>query len=88
MVAILHNDEHIPITRLCTLLELSRSQYYRKVKQMRDYRVRGQARQTLRTFAERAEALARQYTFYGHRKIHALLRRGGYAVSRYQVYTF
>jgi transposase InsO family protein len=84
----IHCDEHIPITRLCTVLNLSRSQFYRKVKQMRDYRVRGQARQTLCPFAERAEGLARQYTFYGHRKIHALLRREGYAVSRYQVYTF
>jgi transposase InsO family protein len=84
----LHTDEHVSITRLCTLLVVSRSQFYRKVKQMRDYRVRGQARQTLRAFAERAAALARQYTFYGHRKIHALLCREGYAVSRYQVYTF
>lgn len=82
----IHQDEQIPITRLCTVLEVSRSQFYRKVKQMRDYRVRGEARQTLRAFAERAEALARQHVFYGHRKIHALLRREGYAVSRYQVY--
>lgn len=88
MISTIHHEERIPIARLCTLLELSRSQFYRTVKQMRDYRVRGQARQTLRPFAERAEALARRYTFYGHRKIHALLRREGYAVSRYQVYTF
>lgn len=87
-IAMLHSDEQVSISRLCTVLEVSRSQFYRKVKHMRDYRVREEARQTLRPFAERAEALARQYPFYGHRKIHALLRREGYAVSRYQVYTF
>ena len=88
MITTIHHEEHLPIARLCTLLNLSRSQFYRKVKQMRDYRVRRQARQTLHAFAERAEGLARRYVFYGHRKIHALLRREGYAVSRYQVYTF
>lgn len=88
MITTIHHDDQLPIARLCTLLDLSRSQFYRKVKQMQDYRVRGEARQTLRPFAERAEALARQYVFYGHRKIHALLRREGYGVSRYQVYTF
>jgi len=87
-ITMIHHNEHIPIARLCALLEVSRSQFYRKVKQMCDYRVRGKARQTLRPFAERAEVLARQYVFYGHRKIHALLRREGYIVSRYQVYTF
>ena len=30
----LHHDEHISITRLCTLLEVSRSQFYRKVKEI------------------------------------------------------
>jgi putative transposase len=84
----MYRDDHISIMRLCTVLDLSRSQFYRKVKQMRDYRVRGQARQTLCAFAERAGGLVRRYVCYGHRKIHALLCREGYAVSRYQVYTF
>lgn len=88
MITRIHHDDHLPIARLCTLLEVSRSQFYRNVKSMRDYRVCGQARQTLRPFAERAEALARQYVAYGHRKIHALLRREGFTASRYQVYTF
>lgn len=84
----MYQDEHIPIIRLCALLDVSRSQFYRKVKEMCDYQVRGQARQTIRAFAERAEALAGRYVCYGHRKIHALLKREGYAVSRHQVYTY
>jgi putative transposase len=87
-IRMVQQEEHLPITRLCTLVGLSRSQFYRKVKQMRDYRVRGNVQQPPCTFAERAEALARRYVFYGHRKIHALLRREGYAMSRYHVYTF
>jgi transposase InsO family protein len=35
---------------------------------------------------ERAEVLAKEYTFYGHRKIHALLIREGFKTSSYEVY--
>jgi hypothetical protein len=50
-IAMLHSDEQVSISGLCTVLEVSRSQFYRKVKHMRDYRVREEARQTLRPFA-------------------------------------
>lgn len=83
----IHQEGHLSISRLCTVLEVSRSQFYRKVKQMHDYRVRRHARQPLGVVAERAEGLAKRYVCYGHRKIHALLRREGYVVSRYQVHT-
>lgn len=79
-------EEQASIHRICAVLAISRSQYYRKVKRMRDYTVRDHARQPCHPFAERAEALAKQYVHYGHRKIHALLRREGLVVSRYQVY--
>ncbi len=73
MIRQIHSEERLPIIRLCHVLDISRSQFYRQVKSMRDYRVREHARQTLRSFAERAEGLARKYPLYGHRKIHALL---------------
>jgi len=72
--------------RLCTVLELSRSQYYRTVRGMRDYRERPRRELLEPTLAGRVEHLARQYVHYGHRKIHALVRRSGIEVSRYQIY--
>lgn len=81
-------EEQVPISRVCQVLEISRSQYYRKVNGMRDYRKRERTRtpQPPR-LAERAEELALKYRVYGIRKIHALLRREGFRVSLYQVYT-
>jgi transposase InsO family protein len=89
-VAVTGREEQVPIRRLCQVLDISRSQYYRKVNGMRDYfrrsrdeRVRQEQPPSL---AERAQELALKYRFYGHRKIHALLRREGFSVSLYQVY--
>jgi enolase len=61
----IQSEEHIPITRVCDVLQISRSEYYRKVKQMCDYTTRKTARQSPQTFAERALALAEKYPLYG-----------------------
>lgn len=79
-------DEQRSIQRVCSVLQLSRSQYYRHVCQMRDYRRRPRCPSVSPHLAERIEQLARQYVHYGHRKIHALLLREGAQVSRYKVY--
>jgi len=83
----IRTEERTSIHHACAVLEMSRSQYYRKVKQMRDYRARVRHEPCgTDSLSERAEALARQYVQYGHRKIHALLLREGVRVSRYKVY--
>ena len=73
---------------MCRLLRMSRSEYYRNVRGFKDYtpRQRGASENASNTFVERAGALAREHWCYGHRKIHALLLREGFTVSRYQVY--
>lgn len=81
-------QEQVPIARLCQVLEISRSQYYRKVNGMQDYQKRERIRSPQPpTLAGRAEELALKYRVYGIRKVHALLRREGFVVSLYQVYT-
>jgi putative transposase len=84
----MQEEEHSSIRHTCTVLEISRSEYYRKVKQMHDYHrcERNASESAPNALVERAEALAKKYEHYGHRKIHALLRREGFTVSRYQVY--
>lgn len=81
-------EERLSINRLCRALGLSRSQYYRKVYHMQDYRGRQRkaSESSCGKLVERAEALARKYPVYGHRKIRALLKREGFSVSNYQVY--
>lgn len=80
-------QEQVPIARLCQVLEISRSQYYRKVNGMQDYQKRERIRSPQPpTLAQRAEELALEYRVYGIRKVHALLHREGFAVSLYQVY--
>lgn len=85
----MQQEEHGSIRRVCKVLEISRSEYYRKVKQMRDYHpLKREVSESPAPsgLVERTEALAKNYPLYGHRKIHALLRREGMNVSRYQVY--
>ncbi len=80
-------EERVPIRRLCQVLEISRSQYYRKVNRMRDYQKRGRMSVPQPpTLAQRTGELALKYRVYGFRKVHALLRREGFVVSLYQVY--
>lgn len=84
----MQQEEHSSIRHTCAVLELSRSEYYRKVKQMHDYSPiqREVSENAHNALVERTEALAKKYPLYGHRKIHALLKREGFTVSRYQVY--
>lgn len=81
-------ENHSSIRHTCAVLEISRSQYYRKVKQMHDYLPlqREASESAPNALVSRAEALAKRYPLYGHRKIHALLKREGFTVSRHQVY--
>ncbi len=85
----IQQEEHRSLRHTCQVLDISRSQYYRKVKQMQDYH--SHKRESVLhadavNMEERCEVLAKQYPLYGHRKLHALLRREGFAVKLYQVY--
>lgn len=80
-------DEHLNPTRMCEILDISRTEYYRHVNGMKDYDPRP-ARASTGTSGlvrERVRALAEQYPLYGHKKIQALLRREGNAATRYAV---
>lgn len=86
-VVVTRQEEQVAIRRVCQVLEISRSQYYRKVNGMQDYQKRERPRvKQPPMLAERVQELALKYRCYGHRKIHALLRREGFTVSLYQVY--
>lgn len=85
----MRQEEHGSICRVCKVLEISRSEYYRKVNQMRDYhslerKASASVPQTWRQGA--TEVLTKKYPQYGHRKVHALLKREGFTMNRYQVY--
>jgi putative transposase len=82
------DEEQTTPSRMCRLLHISRSEYYRNIKGLKDYipRQRGASEKASNTFVERAVALAGEHWCYGHRKIHALLLREGFHASRYQVY--
>lgn len=84
----IEKEENTTVSRICEVMELGRSQYYRMVRGMRDYQNRQSkaSESCCEKLIERAEALAKKYTFYGHRKIHALLLREEFKTSRYQVY--
>ena len=84
----MQQEEHSSIRHTCAVLEISRSEYYRKLKAMRDYHPvqREASASASNALVARAEALTEKYERYGHRKIHALLKREGFTVSRYQVY--
>ena len=87
----IRQDEHVGAGRVCRVLELSRTSYYRNVRGVEDYtpRKRAASEKASNTFVERAQALAREpkHCFYGHRKIHAVLLREGVEASRYQVFS-
>ncbi len=84
----MQEEEHSSIRHTCAVLEISRSEYYRNVNQMHDYHrlQRKVSESASNALVERTEALVKKYEHYGHRKIHALLKREGFTVSRYQVY--
>lgn len=87
---IVKEESQVTPSRLIRTLNISRSEFYRKVKGLKDYapRQRGASEKASNSFVERAKALAQKHWCYGHRKIHALLLREGFCVSRYQVYQF
>lgn len=62
-------SDHIPITRICGILKISRSMYYRKLKNLNEI-------PALSDIESRIHQLCIETHFiYGYRKIHALLTR-------------
>jgi len=88
MIETARKEEHLSINRACRILELGRTEYYRKVCGLRDYQKKDKVDKEIAP--EKKEAIERLSLTdheYGHKKIWALLNfRHNIAVTKYDTY--
>jgi transposase InsO family protein len=81
-------EEKLSINKACKILELSRTEYYRKVYGLRDYQKKDRAEKEI--VSEKKEAIERLSLIdqeYGHKKIWALLNfRHNIEITKYETY--
>lgn len=70
----IRQEEGISILKICKLLNINRTQYYRKVFGIRDYKAKPKPGLTSNELQERIKQLCVANPEYGYRKIWALLR--------------
>ena len=88
MIEAARKEEHLSINRTCRILGLPRTEYYRKVYGLRDYRKKEKTpRETSHEKKEAIEKLSLREQEYGHKKIWALLNfRHNIEITKYETY--
>ena len=88
MIEAARKEEKLSINKACKILELSRTEYYRKVYGLRDYQKKDRAEKEI--VSEKKEAIERLSLIdqeYGHKKIWALLNfRHNIEITKYETY--
>jgi putative transposase len=84
----IRQGEKVKVNKICQILDLSRSQYYRKVFSMEDYQPKPESppAEMEKLIRERSFHYAAKYPFYGHRKVWKMMEREGLKTSRYSVF--
>lgn len=88
MIDAARKEEHISINRACRILELGRTEYYRKVYGLRDYQKKEKALKQIEPEKRQAiKQLSLREHEYGHKKIWALLNfRHDIEITKYGTY--
>lgn len=88
MIEAARKEEQISINRACRILELGRTEYYRKVYGLRDYQKKEKALKQIEPEKKQAiEHLSLREQEYGHKKIWALLNfRHNIEITKYETY--
>lgn len=88
MIEAARKEEKLSINKTCRILELSRTEYYRKVCGLRDYQKKDKVdREIAPEKKEAIEKLSLTDNEYGHKKIWALLNfRHNIEVTKYDTY--
>ena len=88
MIEAARKEEHLSINRACSILELGRTEYYRKVFGLRDYLKKVKTADEIASEKKGAiERLSLTDHEYGHKKIWALLNfRHNIEVTKYETY--
>ena len=88
MIEAARTEEQISISKACRILGLSRTEYYRKVYGLKDYRKRERAPKEADPLKkELIERLSLADHEYGHKKIWALMRfRHNIEITKYETY--
>lgn len=76
--------EHLPLARLCRMLQVPRASYYRRAFASADP-LSGAAREAARLVAGRLEALCLEMPAYGYRMVTKQLQREGFSVNHKRV---
>ena len=88
MIEAARKEEKLSINKACKILELSRTEYCRKVYGLRDYQKKDRAEKEI--VSEKKEAIERLSLIdqeYGHKKIWALLNfRHNIEITKYETY--
>lgn len=88
MIEAARKEEQISINRACRILELGRTEYYRKVYGLRDYQKKEKELKKIEPEKKQAiEQLSLRKPEYGHKKIWALLNfRHNIEITKYETY--
>ncbi len=88
MIEAAREEENLSIKKACGILGIGRTQYYRKVYGLRDYKKRGRRTKDMEPGKKQAiREVALADSEYGHKKIWALMNyRHGIAVTKYETY--
>ena len=88
MIEAARKEEHLSINRACSILELGRTEYYRKVYGLRDYQKKEKSLKEIELEKKQGiEQLSLTDQEYGHKKIWALLNfRHNIEITKYETY--
>ena len=88
MIEAARKEEHLSINMACRILELGRTEYYRKVYGLRDYQKKEKALKQIEPEKRQAiKQLSLREQEYGHKKIWALLNfRHDIEITKYGTY--